>query len=413
MANTNTKGLLVAFIALLLPLVASLRSISLSDFWMHIAQGQAGILRSETFSFSSEGVKFVDVHWLYNLLTTALFTGGGSSLVILFHTMAIVAGFVLLILAAKRYASGFSLAFAVILSTWLMMVKLGPRPVLLAMPFIALMIYALENRKGGAKEWVLIGIGQWFWMGIHPSFLLGPLLCVGYAFSRSREQNSQPKDFKNALIGAGVALGVSLLNPYGPGLHLWAFSNLPLTYMPVSLTNLSSASDAMGADWFRIVLYVALATAGGGLLTYREKLPLAVTGAAVATAFMSVMAVGRISYHLLAIFGFLFFSISFKSIGIFLESHLKDKPALLTGGSWGLLAAVLLGSLAPLLSGGFFQSVGSPSRLGLGLNQQVVKIKSQPSRTENFYRPSNQRVPQHPISRFKPGAGACRSRKLG
>ena len=372
MSNSNNKGLLLPLLLLIFPAVASLRSISLSEFWIHIAQGQAGILRSETFSFASDSGSYVNVHWLYDLLIAGLFNSAGAGAVILLHTVAIVAAYGLLVLAARRYTSGFAVAFSIVITTWLIMVKLDARPIILAYPFIALMIYALEARPPRVTGFIMLGIGQWFWAGLHPSFILGPLLCAIYAFSHSREESGTPNDFKQGLIGAGIALGVSLLNPYGPGLHSWAIGHMPIQFMPISLTDLSSISDTVGADGFRMVLYLALAIGGAGLLTYRQKLPLAVTACAVVSAFMAVMAVGRISYHLLAIFGFMFFVISCQSIGEFIHSHLKGREKVADIAGYAVLGLLVLGTFFSLLTGGFFQSIGSASRLGLGLDQQTV-----------------------------------------
>lgn len=362
----NREHRLIPYLILLFPLIASLRSISSVDFWMHLAQGREGILRFDTFSVLSDGAPWVNVNWLYDAIVHALYLLGGSTPVIVLHAIAVCAAFAILIPTARKYGSDLAISFAIVVGTWLMMPKLDAQPILIALPFASIMVLGLESARKPLTGWILIGLGQLFWAQMHPSFILGPILCLAYAY-----QGSGAIRGKNGWIAVGVAAAACLINPYFLGLPTWVLGHMHDTFLQISITGISPLSDVLGAAWFKGVLYASMVLGGLGLLTYKEKLPFGPTFLAVGAAFLAVMSVGRLSYHFLAVLGFLFFVVSIQSIGTFMGELLEHKDDVGRKVAWGGLGLIIVLTLFGLAGGGLFQLFGSASRLGLSVDRQM------------------------------------------
>lgn len=363
------------YLCLLLPVLGAVRTLSQPEFWLHLAQGQAGILREETFSWALSGSRYVNVHWLYDLVTGILYASGGAGFVILAHTAATGIGFALLIAAAKRFGRAEALALAVLLSAWLMLPKLDARPLVAALPWMGLMWLGLERTRKPLFMWILVGTAQLFWTQISPTFFFGPILCGLYAWQdKSRPETESDFFHSSSSLWKATALAavISLLNPYGPLLHVWIVSHLHHPFLQISVTGISPLSDSLGAGSFKRLLYAAMVIGGLGLLTYRERLPFAPAAITVATGLVTVMSVGRLNFGLLAAMGFPFFVLSFDSIIRYAEGLLGGRRSLLGPVLAILCGIVLLASSVPILRGGFYQSIGSASRFGLGLNTGMV-----------------------------------------
>jgi|GEM_PF-705775 tetratricopeptide (TPR) repeat protein/MFS family permease len=222
-----------------------------SDLWLHLATGRdlaAGKVHFgvDPYSQGAQGVYWVNTHWLYDLITYAVFQGfggiegrGGSALILLKALMATLLAVVMLRLGWRRgglWASAVGAALAVLaLSPWL-----APHPMIVSYLFLALTLYFLERPHTSRPdeengEWAakpISFIAYWpllplfiLWVNLDSWFLLGPLTVALVLLGQVLQANygpsrDDPEAFRLGETAALVqvlaaCLAVCLINPFG------------------------------------------------------------------------------------------------------------------------------------------------------------------------------------------------------
>jgi len=377
-AFTGKEWLLIV---LGLVVVASfgIRTISNSDFWLHLAGGrlvaEQGAPRIDSLSFASAGSAWVNSTWLYDRLLYMLWNIGGSGLVILDNVGCIVVGLLLLVFVAKKWAGANSITLALLISAWLIAPRFVVGPVSPALFTAAVFIYMLSCVKKKWLQYLVVLLAQLFWTNIHPSFLLGPIIVVCFAIEAWLRVRSEPDNVSarsSAMAMSGLLVGtllVSFLNPYGLGLHRHAVMmgvGVASSYVREWISPFSGQfKNAVAA---KHIVTIALLLGAGGLVTERRKLPLGVTSIAVVSAFLVVRSLWFVDFF--AILAFPFLALSLCAIGGFLKdsasSLLKEKTAGLQRGLTTLIILLAVFSLGTVVSGEYYMSSGSVSSFGLG-----------------------------------------------
>ncbi len=192
-----------------------------NSFLTHLATGRRmlneGIIREDTFTWTSNGEPLVVQSWLASLLYGLVDEiGGFGGLRLLMATTAGVLGWLVWQLT-ERSASVTTRVIVIVpvlvigLRTW------NERPLLLAFVFLAVAMLVSERRS--SPRWLaLIGF---LWINVHGSWPLGIVLLAARWFgARLDRDDRSDHDVRAAVwLGGGMLVG-GIANPYGPAL-LW------------------------------------------------------------------------------------------------------------------------------------------------------------------------------------------------
>lgn len=163
-----------------------IRKILSFDYWWHMRTGQliaeTGIVpKVDPYSFSAEGARWIDIHWLFQLLLHKLFELGGHDLVLLTVLALMFALIAILGRIGFRRERGIlsvgSLALLVLIGGDRFM----PRPEIVSFVLLASVLFLLDRFQHRNDLWIYAIVPiQVLWVNIHGLFALGIVLCVIY-----------------------------------------------------------------------------------------------------------------------------------------------------------------------------------------------------------------------------------------
>lgn len=164
------------------------------DIWWHLAAGRemvarGGLLFTDPFSVSSAGRAWVDVHWLFQLLSYAVHGLLGSSGLVLLKCALVAAG--ALALGASVQRDRFAVWARPLLVTLLLALLLVSRqlllvrPVMITLPCLALFFHQLEHYRldGKVQRLALLAFVQVVWANCQGLSALGPAVVAAYALA--------------------------------------------------------------------------------------------------------------------------------------------------------------------------------------------------------------------------------------
>jgi hypothetical protein len=230
-----------------------------SDLWLHLATGRdlaAGTYHFgvDPYAHGTQGVYWVNTHWLYDWLTFAVFQGfggiegwGGSALILLKALLVTLLTALMLRLGWRRgglWPTAVGAALSVlVLSPWL-----APHPMIVSYLFLALTLYFLErphslrsDEETGARTAIPVAFAAYWpllplfvlWVNLDSWFLLGPLTVALYLLGQLLQSNygpgrGDPEAFRRGETATlvrvlGVCLLACLINPH----HIYAFLTPP------------------------------------------------------------------------------------------------------------------------------------------------------------------------------------------
>jgi hypothetical protein len=221
-----TLGRLWAFLAIALPVVASLlASLPSVDLAYHLRAGgltlDTGLIpAADTFTFTAYGQPWLNQNWGAQVVLAAVYRAAGWAALAILRAALVGALAGLVYLTCSRYglnrrtAAGLTLAAFVLAS-----VALGLRPQLFGLVFFAATLLLLAERRERPRLLWLVPLIVVAWANTHGSFFLGPLL-VGLAWLEDvHDRHSAATRTGLVVIAAAVA---PLINPFGPAVWLYA-----------------------------------------------------------------------------------------------------------------------------------------------------------------------------------------------
>lgn len=365
----------------------SLRTVSQPDCWTNLSIGrsivESGIPHTDRLSFEGSTAPWVDTQWLYDLLLYAVWSAGEAPLTILFHSVALIASFILLIPIARRFAGPTALSMALVMAAWLLAYTYAVKPLIFSLLFSALFINRLSSARSFRGLFLLLLPVQILWVNIDPMFVLGPIIVLSFAIqSRMLRRRGEDPGLEPLMLFvlAGILVLVTLVNPYGPVLHAWLIKDFQLAKFLLSWSGPSPVMDHFLTSATRNILYLSLIVAAGGLLIYKKKLPIAVTLLALITLFFAMMSFRL--YDLYALFTFPFMALSFQSIGNGIRERAIPPPAnpaaFLPKASSALVVVAVIGSLFLITTNRYYIHVGSFSGFGLSAVSSAVPDTASP-----------------------------------
>ncbi len=359
--------------------VLGIRTISNSDFWMHLALGRRiaenGLQKTDEITFTVSGTPWVNASWLYDRVLFLLWRLGSAPLVILAHVAAAVLAFALLIPTARKWAGGISILLALLLSAWLLAARFTVAPHIAALLLAAIFVRLLSEPRKPWAPWAVLLPLQALWANTHISFFLGPLICAVFAFQyRARARSGEggaSNRFTQTLWLAAAALLAGLANPYGLKLYAQGLANVTDGAFKFVQDWISPFSAQFPGSVFpKHITTVALVVGAGGLVSEKRNLPVGLTTLAVFSAFLIILFPRNIEW--LALLGFPFFALSLNSIGMLFENGIraaaKSQNRLSARSvAGGAAVALALLSLSAVVSNASYLNAGSVSVFGLGV----------------------------------------------
>ncbi len=183
-----------------------------------IARG-AGIPRTDPYSFTAAGTRWVVQSWLPEWTYGLAHRLGGFRLVVL--EQAVLTALVAWLLARLvrtgspvRTALAGVVAFAMGAAFW------APRPLLFGLLCMALTITIVERRR---SHWLLVPV-VWLWVNSHGSFPLGLVYLGARALGEWRDWRAWPSDAVRYIGGFAAGLLAGAINPLGPRLLAFPFT---------------------------------------------------------------------------------------------------------------------------------------------------------------------------------------------
>jgi hypothetical protein len=215
-----------AALAILLPaLAAMIANLSSVDLAYHLRAGGdilagAGIPRADAWTFTANGQPWLDQQWGAQVVLAAVYRLAGWTGLVVLRALLVGLLFGLVFLAAHLRGADLRRAAALALVAFVVSaVALALRPQLFGMVLLALVLVLLAvRRRRPAAVWAIPVIVA-AWANLHGSFFLGPLV-VGLAWLE--DLADRDPGARRTLAVAVVAALASLLNPFGPGIWLYA-----------------------------------------------------------------------------------------------------------------------------------------------------------------------------------------------
>lgn len=232
----TTRRLFEALFAVTLPVIAVRRTVD-PDLWWHLRTGEYvlahGIPRTDVFSFTVPGHRWVTHEWLSQIFMWLVYQAGGFTALILVFAILIALAFWLVYrrCAGRPYLA----AFVVLLAAFAAAITWGARPQMFNLLLLAVFIYLVEGVRTGQLSarafWWLPPLTA-LWANLHSGYLLGVALLLGYLAGESipRWQASgvalSRPAWRQLVLAAPLSFLAAALNPNGFDLWFYPFETL-------------------------------------------------------------------------------------------------------------------------------------------------------------------------------------------
>jgi hypothetical protein len=161
----------------------TLHDIPSNDYWWHLRTGQliaetGAVPRSDPYTFTVPGARWIDVHWLFQLLLFGVYRLGGHAGAVLLECALVSACVALLApIGYRRERAALSVA-ALALLLVLACFRFMPRPELLTFVLLAAVLLLLDRFERTGDAWVYAVLPvQLLWTNVHGLFAVGVALC--------------------------------------------------------------------------------------------------------------------------------------------------------------------------------------------------------------------------------------------
>jgi hypothetical protein len=203
-----------------------------TDLWGHLAYGRLivadrGLPRTEPLMFLSQGVPFVDLPWLSQVLGYAAFRWEGIPALQFLYAASITACLGLLAYrTARRTGLIWPAVLVAVACASLELQQLVIRPQLAGLACFVLLFVYVTRQHLGWERWIVVPILFAAWANLHGSFVVGLALLATFAAGRGadvlRRTANLPAVWRDgkfrslAILLLPAALAI-LLNPHGWG----------------------------------------------------------------------------------------------------------------------------------------------------------------------------------------------------
>lgn len=166
-----------------------LQEIRTFDYWWHLRTGRliaetGAVPGVDPFTYTAEGARWIDIHWLHQVGLYALYTLGGHEAVVVAKTLLVCA--IVAVTASIGYRRERTVLSVLALALMLAVAadRFMPRPELPTFLCLAGVLALLERHERRPDAWVYAVVAiQVVWVNLHGLFALGLVLCAIYTAS--------------------------------------------------------------------------------------------------------------------------------------------------------------------------------------------------------------------------------------
>ena len=278
-------------------LAMTARSATDPDLWWHLRTGQwivetGHVPHTDPFSFTRGGSPWISHEWLSEIAFYELWSHAGPGALIIFSSVIITAGFLLLYLRCPgkpHWAAVLTvLGAAASASSW------GTRPQIFTFTLASLLLWLLFRAEQKPRLLLLIPPLFLLWLNLHAGFALGPALLLLYAIGLMFESiaGTTPWSESRPIILRVLAITLACLalvplNPSGAQLYRYPLDTLRSTGMRAFIVEWFSPNfhQWIYLPFFLVILLLLTALAfSRSRVNGRILLPLLFTAAAALDA---------------------------------------------------------------------------------------------------------------------------------
>ncbi len=221
-----------ATLGLLFLLCASfcLTQLSEVDFFWHLLAGErilqeGHVPRVDTFTFTSSGKPWIDLHWLFQVAAAALFHAAGWAGVDVLKIGCVCGALALALLAARR--SGASIA-AILPLTLVSIVaaqeRFTPRPEIASFFLLTAVLAVLRERRDHPRLVLLLPVVMLLWANCHALYVVGIAVILLIVAADLIEAQRMPGDSPDRgrppgarllWVATLASMAATVLTPYG------------------------------------------------------------------------------------------------------------------------------------------------------------------------------------------------------
>ncbi len=200
----------------LVALFLSLRNIYGEDIGFHLHAGRWMIQNfslppNEIFTYTSNGIQYIDLNWLYQLLMYGIYSIGGSVGLILINSIFIVATLFFLFKQIKNSSVFLPWFFLLAIITASPLFEIRPHSV--SWLLMSITLFILQKYFDGNEKMIRwLPVAMLLWVNIHSLFILGLVVLACYFASI---YCLDKKFYNQFLLFASLSVLVCFLNPFG------------------------------------------------------------------------------------------------------------------------------------------------------------------------------------------------------
>lgn len=241
----QTRRLFVLLFALGLFAMAS-RNVTDPDLWWHLRTGQlilqtGHVPRTDPYSFTRAGQRWVDHEWLSQVLIYSLYRAGGW--IALIAAFGAVVAAALMLVFARSPGKPYVAAVVTLLGAFASAPSWGVRPQMLTFLLASLLLLLLERSYSQPKLLWWIPPLVLLWANLHAGYALGIGFVILFAAGDALDaafgliaRTEFTRRFKILAAVLVLSVAVVVINPNGASLYAYPFQTLHSTAMQAYIT---------------------------------------------------------------------------------------------------------------------------------------------------------------------------------
>ena len=271
MINKKLFDKIIILSGMIYIVLLAVRTISSPSFWSHLAQTN---FSDGVISYLQPN-DYVNTSYLYDWLLNQIWNIGGAELVISLNAIGLLLSFLLLLKLSKQYGDCFSKSLALIISGLLIFKTIDVSPIPLMMIMVSSFLILLSKNNKTKFDYTILIFLQTLWTNLHSSFLLGPILVIGFLIQEFIDSKQHTLSIKKYVLLLLILIFSTFINPNFIASYEQIFKIInnynPIYYSSLIYNSFSSA-ESINYTLFLVAVIGVL-----GLIFSKKKLPLSLT----------------------------------------------------------------------------------------------------------------------------------------
>lgn len=271
MINKKLFDKIIILSGMIYIVLLAIRTISSPSFWSHLAQTN---FSDGVISYLQPN-DYVNTSYLYDWLLNQVWNIGGAELVISLNAIGLLLSFLLLLKLSKQYGDCFSKSLALIISGLLIFKTIDVSPIPLMMIMVSSFLILLSKNNKTKFDYTILIFLQILWTNLHSSFLLGPILVIGFLVQEFIDSKQHTLSIKKYVLLLLILIFSTFINPNFIASYEQIFKIInnynPIYYSSLIYNSFSSA-ESINYTLFLVAVIGVL-----GLIFSKKKLPLSLT----------------------------------------------------------------------------------------------------------------------------------------